>query len=82
MKDSKSVIGKLGMALAIANSIIIALADSKVTADEIISIVNTIMQGLGLDVVPPKAIKIKITPAGSLSITIDKSIVGKLQIKV
>lgn len=42
-------LGKLSLGLAIVNSIIMALADSKLTMDEILQIANTIIQGFAED---------------------------------
>ena len=42
-------LGKLSLGLAIVNSIVMALADSKLTMDEILQIANTIIQGFAED---------------------------------
>lgn len=72
-------LGKLGLGLAIVNSIIMALADSKLTMDEILQIANTIIQGFAED------FKLKIDDVqvfskddGTVVILLSKDLVEKL----
>jgi hypothetical protein len=79
---SKNYMNTLTMALTIANALIMAIADKKLTAPEIIGIVNSVLAALGVSGLPTNAIKIKYNANGSLSIILAKDLVDKIQLNL
>ena len=81
--DSMWFFQKLSLGLAIVNGIALALVDKKVTVDEIINLINTLLMGVADDLKITLAdLQITTNSDGSVSITLSKELVDKLNFKV
>ena len=78
-KNSMWFFQKISLGMAIVNAILMALADSKITMDEIVNIVNTILQGFAEDIkLNADDLTVLYNSDGSISISISSNLVSKL----
>ncbi len=78
-KNSMWFFQKISLGMAIVNAILMALADSKITMDEIVNIVNTILQGFAEDVkLNADDLQVFYKEDGSIAIMLSADLVAKM----
>ncbi len=81
-EKSERIINVLTLALGVANALVLALADKRITAPEIVALINAILAGLGAELAPlgAKDVKVKVTPAGGITISLSRNLAERLQV--
>lgn len=80
-KDSMWFFQKLTLGLALVNGILMALADKKLTLEEIVGIVNSILAGFADDLkISIDDLDIELTDDGAVIITLEPDLAKKLAI--
>lgn len=83
MKDSMWFFQKISLGLTIVNGLLLALADNKMTAQEIMNLINVTLQGLGLSGnVTGDAFQVVYEPDGSITVKISKELVDKINFSI
>ena len=81
MKDSLWFFQKISLGLALVNGILLAMADNKLTIDEIVSLINTAIAGFAPDMkISVDDIQIEYTDDKALVITLEPELVNKFSI--
>lgn len=81
--DSMWIFQKLSLGLALVNGVALAMMDKKITAAEIVNLMNTLLSGVADDLkVNLGDLQIVENADGSMSIVLSKELVEKLNFKV
>jgi hypothetical protein len=80
---SMNIFSKMMFGMGLANAILMAMADTKITPGEVIGILQFALQGLGVESkLTLDDIKIVHAEDGSVSLTFSKKLIDKLHLSV
>jgi hypothetical protein len=81
-KNAMNYFSKFMLAMACVNAALMAAEDNKITAPEMISIVNTALMGMGMAGIDLKGITLLPTEEGGVNLYFPPAVVNKLHINV
>jgi hypothetical protein len=82
MPISMNFFSRMMFGLGLANAILMALADSKITALEITQILQYAMTGLGGGKITPEDFQIVPNEDGSIALVFSKTLVDKIKLNI
>jgi hypothetical protein len=81
-KNAMNYFSKIMLGMAVINTALMASEDGKITAPEMISIVTTMLQGMGMAGIDLKGITLLPTEDGGVNLYFPPNVVSKLHINV
>jgi hypothetical protein len=83
MAISMNMFSKMMFGMGLANAVLMALVDNKVTPQEIIGILQFTISGTGVNFkITPEDFKVETNDGGGVSLTFSKKLVDKLNFSV